>query len=201
VFLVAAAVGFVSFVLAWLVPERPLRESVAATAANVGEEVGETFPMPTDQDSIPMVLRGLGSLAERDVRHQFVAGVVQRAGVDLLPRAAWLLMQTDRHPDTSPAALGRAHRVPAGQVEAGLRQLLDRSLVVESEDGGAPLRITAAGCEVLARLVAARRERLAELFAEWAPEKHERLAELVGQLMRELVADAPEPGEARSRKT
>jgi EmrB/QacA subfamily drug resistance transporter len=201
VFMVAAVVGFVSFVLAWLVPERPLRESVAATAGDVGEEMGETFPMPTDQDAVPMVLRGLRSLAERDVRHQFVAGVVERARIDLLPRAAWLLMQTDRHPDLDPIALGRTQHVPADQVEAGLRQLVDRGLVVESADHGTRLRITASGCEVLERLVAARRERLAELFAEWAPEKHERLAELVGQLMRELVDDAPEPSEARRVKS
>jgi hypothetical protein len=46
----------------------------------------------------------------------------------------------------------------------------------------------------LAKLVEARRTRLAEIFSQWAPEKHEKLAELVGQLMRELVADAPTVG-------
>jgi MFS family permease len=189
VFLVAAVVGFVGLVLSWLVPERPLRDSVAATARNVGEEIGETFPMPSDQDSITTVLRGLTSLAERDVRHQFVTDVVRRAGVDLPPRSAWLLMQIDRHPELDRASLGRAQRVPREQVKAGLAVLEERGLVSKSGDQDGPPRVTAAGREVLGRLVRVRRERLAEMFAEWAPERHERLAELVGQLMNELVVE------------
>ena len=189
VFLVAAAVGLSGLILSWLVPERPLRESVAATAKSLGEEIGEAFPRPMDRDSLATVLTGLSALAERDVRAQFIADVVQRARLDLLPRAAWLLMQIERHPGVDPQALGHAQRVPRDQVEAGQRQLLERGLV--SGDHGGPLTITRSGCEALARLVDARRERLAELFVSWAPEKHERLAELLGQLLRELVADAP----------
>jgi DNA-binding MarR family transcriptional regulator len=166
-----------------------LRDSVAATARNVGEEIGETFPMPSDQDSITTVLRGLTSLAERDVRHQFVTDVVRRAGVDLPPRSAWLLMQIDRHPELDRASLGRAQRVPREQVKAGLAVLEDRGIVSKSGDQDGPPRVTAAGREVLGRLVRVRRERLAEMFAEWAPERHERLAELVGQLMNELEVE------------
>jgi hypothetical protein len=49
------------------------------------------------------------------------------------------------------------------------------------------LGVTPAGCDALDRLITARRARLAELFAEWPPETHEKLALLLGQIARELV--------------
>jgi hypothetical protein len=48
---------------------------------------------------------------------------------------------------------------------------------------------------VLERLVAARREQLAELFAEWGPEKHERIVKMLNRLARELVPEARPEGE------
>jgi hypothetical protein len=48
VFLVAALVGSLAFVLAWFIPERPLRSTVAAAAAHEGGELA----MPLDPDSV-----------------------------------------------------------------------------------------------------------------------------------------------------
>ena len=50
VFLVAAAVCAVGFALTWLLPERPLRATVAAAAGEVGNEVGEAFARPADEE-------------------------------------------------------------------------------------------------------------------------------------------------------
>ena len=47
VFLTAMVVALVGFGLTFFVPERPLRESVAAVAGDVGKEVEEVFPMPS----------------------------------------------------------------------------------------------------------------------------------------------------------
>ena len=51
VFLVATAVGVAGFLLVWLLPEHPLRDTVAAAAADPGEEAGGTFAMPRDADT------------------------------------------------------------------------------------------------------------------------------------------------------
>ena len=59
-----------------------------------------------------------------------------------------------------------------------------------------PLVLTPAGSEVLERLVAARRAQLAELFAEWGPEKHERIVKMLNRLARELVPEARPGGTA-----
>ena len=46
VFTIAMLVAAVSAVLAWLIPEMPLRATVAAHAANVGEEMSEAMAIP-----------------------------------------------------------------------------------------------------------------------------------------------------------
>jgi EmrB/QacA subfamily drug resistance transporter len=51
VFVIAAIIATLSFALIWLLPELPLREAVAAAAADSGLEAGETFAMPVDPDT------------------------------------------------------------------------------------------------------------------------------------------------------
>jgi len=51
VFVVAACVAGCGFLLAWLLPEKALRQTIAATArTSVGEEIGETFDLPPESD-------------------------------------------------------------------------------------------------------------------------------------------------------
>jgi predicted MFS family arabinose efflux permease len=51
VFLVAAAVSFGGFLLAWLLPETPLQQTITtATRESLGVDIAETFAMPTDAD-------------------------------------------------------------------------------------------------------------------------------------------------------
>jgi len=225
-FIVAAGISLLGFLITWLLPEQPLRETVAAASANVGGDVGETFPMPTSDDSLPKLLRGISVLADRDVRRQYIERIVERAGLDLSAAAAWMLVRVNKDACADPAALARKYDVSEERLRAGLAELSKRGLVVEqpeyvaagsldresmivgSVDGthGAaasssqhatvvPLALTPAGSEVLERLVAARREQLAELFAEWGPEKHERIVKMLNRLARELVPEA-RPGDS-----
>ncbi|HEY9516390.1 MAG TPA: MFS transporter [Gemmatimonadaceae bacterium] len=205
-FLAAAGIALLSFLLTWLLPERPLRETIAAASANVGGDIGEAFPMPTSDDSLPKLLRGISILADRDVRRQYVERIVERAGVELTAAAAWMLVRVDEDPHADPGALARAHDVSEMRLRAGLAELAERGLIVErraADDGDPPLAtLTPSGREVLERLVAARRSQLAEIFAEWGPEKHERIVWMLNRLARELVHEArpeagPEAGEAR----
>ena len=46
IFLVAACIALLGFVLAWMLPEHPLRKTVSATSADVGEEMGGAMAMP-----------------------------------------------------------------------------------------------------------------------------------------------------------
>jgi EmrB/QacA subfamily drug resistance transporter len=188
VFVVATAVALVGFILTWLVPERPLRQTVAAAS---GGEVGEAFAMPVDAESETYVLRGLSALADRDLQRQHIQQIVQRAGVDLTPIAASLLVRLDADPAANPEALGRERGAGPDEVHAAMADLERRGLLVHDRADGAAARwsLTRAGCAVLTKLVAARREHLSELFADWGPTRREEMAALLRRLADELVPD------------
>jgi EmrB/QacA subfamily drug resistance transporter len=50
VFLIATFIGVAGFALSWFLPETPLRDSVAARAGTVNDEIGEVFPRPGDEE-------------------------------------------------------------------------------------------------------------------------------------------------------
>jgi EmrB/QacA subfamily drug resistance transporter len=186
VFLIAAAVALAGFALTWLLPQRPLRETVAAaTGSDMGADVGQAFAMPTDGESLGQITRGLSALADRDVRRRYIESIVTRAGVDCGAAAAWLLVRLEDDPALDIAALGRERGVEPERMRAATTELKERGLILEAEAGGHEL--TRKGCEVYERLAAARRERLAEVFSEWDPERHEEIAAALGRLVRELV--------------
>jgi EmrB/QacA subfamily drug resistance transporter len=186
IFLVATAVALAGFALAWLLPERPLRRTVGAASEDVGTEMGQAFAMPTDGEAATEILRGLAVLADRDVRRRHIASIVTRAGLDLTPAAAWLLVRLEADPGADLGTLSRAHRIESGRLDAALAELVERDYV--SVDGGRR-ELTDDGCAAFDRLVAARRARLEELFADWAPERRADLAAALTRLARDLVPE------------
>lgn len=190
VFLVASIIAFFGLLVVLLLPERPLRETIAAAAeADIGGEIAQTFPMPTDTGSREQLLRGLAVLADRDVRRRYIASIVTRAGVDLSPAAAWLLIQIEREHGVTVAELGRKGKVEAAKLEVARVELSDKSLIA-ADAAADSYRLTEVGCEIYNRLAAARREHLAELWPEWSPKKREEVAEILRRLARELIPEA-----------
>jgi EmrB/QacA subfamily drug resistance transporter len=190
VFLVAAAIAFFGLLIALLLPERPLRETIAAAAeADIGGEIAQTFSMPTDTDSRKTLLRGLAVLADRDVRRRYIASIVARAGVDLNTTAAWLLVQIERERGVDVNELGRRGKCEAKKLKAATTELLDKSLIAPGSVADV-YALTEPGCEIYNRLVAARRAHLAELWPEWSPKKREEVAEILRRLARELIPEA-----------
>src|SRR6185312_12203126 len=112
VFLVATVVCAVGFVLTWLLPERPLRATVAAHARDAGNEAGEAFARPMDEDGVAAQLyAALASMADRDVQRAHIEKIVARAGESLTPLAAWLLVQVEAHPAVSPFDLANGRGI------------------------------------------------------------------------------------------
>jgi EmrB/QacA subfamily drug resistance transporter len=176
VFLVATGVVLIAFLLTWTIPERPLRQTVESSAG-----VGEAFAPPVDTDSLREVVRGLGRLVGRDRSRRFLAEASERAGVDLSPGAAWLLLRAGA-PD-APADLVELRTIPqvdpAG-FDAAAAELRDRGCL---DDG----RVTPAGHAGRNRLVAARTDCLRELVADWEPYRDPELDPLLRRLAEELA--------------
>ena len=137
------------------------------------------------------VLRGLAALANRDLQRQHIEQIVARAGVDLTPIAASLLVRLDTNPAANPETLGRERGALPDEVHAAMGDLQRRGLIVEDRGNGTAARwcLTRAGCALLTKLVAARRAHLAELFADWGPSRREEMAALLHRLADELVPD------------
>ncbi len=194
VFLVAAIIAAAGFLLALLLPDKPLRATVAASARDVGNEMGDAFPMPIDTDSFPIVMRALGVVADRDVQREYIDRIVKRAGVELSPAAAWLLLKVEEDPHANANALARAYGVEPDALETGLAELETRRLVTKTADGSGITRtLTSEGCNVFDRLGEARRVRLTEVFSEWPSERHQELEEAMSRLRGELVPKAQRP--------
>jgi DNA-binding MarR family transcriptional regulator len=179
-------------VLACFLPERALRETVAATAREGGAEAGGAFAQPVDDGAVEtQLVAAFSALADRDVQREHIARIVARAGETLSPLAAWLLVRIDRSPDIAPHDLARTHGIGRDRVDGAMRELEDRGLVAARSAGGdgtSERSLSPAGCAVMDRLVAARREHLAELVEEWEPGTQP-AAEYLRSSVRELVPD------------
>ncbi|MEW2284465.1 MDR family MFS transporter [Streptomyces sp. NPDC047841] len=179
VFLYAAPVALLGFLLAWLLKEDRLRGSVTAP------DVSETIPPnPVQRSSYDEVCRALSVLGTREGRREIYREITERAGYDLLPAASWLLLRMRRYGSVEPAVLAERSPVPLQAVMAAARQVEERRL---AERGGLDLTLTGAGREVAERLATAREESLAELLGDWwQPGRSTDLTQLVRELTGEL---------------
>ena len=189
VFGVAAFVAAAGALLTWFIPEHPLRDTVAATASNAGHDAGEAFAMSADEGSEDALARALALLADRDVRRAYIAGIARRAGVDLMPISAWLLIRLGEAADANLGALAAQHGIRPERVREGLDELRSRGFIIEIP----MIEVTPLGCEVFSRLSVARRERLAELSAQWPRDQRIEVATVLRNLARAIVPDAPAP--------
>jgi EmrB/QacA subfamily drug resistance transporter len=186
VFATAAIVAASGAILTWFIPEQPLRETIAASAADVGKDSGEAFALSSAVDSHEALVRGLSILADRDVRRAYIESISRRAGVDLMPISTWLLIGLGENPADDLEALAAEQGISRERVAEGLAELRSRGFLAPSA-----LNVTDAGCEVFTRLSAARRERLAELSAEWPREQRAEMAAVLRSLARVLVPETP----------
>src|SRR6185503_10620979 len=182
----------IGFVLTWLMPERPLRATVAASARDAGNEAGEAFARPQDEEAAAAHLyAALSAMADRDVQRAHIEKIVARAGETLTPLAAWLLVQVESNPRVSPFDLARSRGIAPERAQAALEELRRRGLVtVPRPDSTTHSELTSNGCKVLDRIVEARRAHLAELAEEWDPTHEDNAAAYLRSAVRDLVPDA-----------
>ncbi|MEV6736273.1 MDR family MFS transporter [Streptomyces sp. NPDC051104] len=187
VFLYAAPVALLGFVLAWFLREDKLRGSV--TAPDVSETLASN---PVHRSSYEEASRALSLLGSREGRRQIYEKITRRAGYDLLPATSWLLLRIRKHGWAEPAVLAERSSVPLPVIIAAARQVEERRLGVRE---GLDLVLTEQGREVADRLTEAREESLAELLGDWwGPDRPTDLIKLVQELNAELCgSDAERP--------
>ncbi|MGW1952137.1 DHA2 family efflux MFS transporter permease subunit [Streptomyces sp. NPDC001920] len=187
VFLYAAPVALLGFVLAWFLREDPLRGSVRAP------DLSETLASnPVERSSYDEVCRALSVLGTREGRREVYREITEKAGYDLLPAAGWLLLRIKKYGWVEPALLAERSVVPLPVVLEAARQVEERGLAVRE---GLDLVLTGRGREVAGRLARAREESLAALLGDWwGPDRPTDLIQLVRELNEELCgSDREQP--------
>ena len=183
VFLVAAAIMAIAFLLTWLIPERPLRETVRTAGLQ------QTFAAPEDTDSVREVARELSVLVGREGAIDFLARAAARADLDIAPAGGWLLARAASDGTVDVSQLAAAHDVDLERLRAACRDLHARELLTDGPDHSTGL--TPAGARAVDALADARCAALEDLVADWSPAEHPELHRYVEQLSDDLVAQAP----------
>jgi len=185
VFQVAAAVAVAGFAASWLLPERPLRDTLAATHGDVGEEMGDAVAMPRSPSAQEELLRGLAMVMDRDLQRQHIGAVASQAGVDLPPAAAWLLYRLGERGGPETAALPPSAVFSDEELAAAGALLASRGYARKAGTEG--WELTASGRAAIEPLAQARRDHLARLFAQWSPQQQADMTELLRLLSQQLV--------------
>ncbi|GGJ12103.1 MDR family MFS transporter [Streptomyces brasiliensis] len=191
VFLYAAPVALLGFVLAWFLKEDRLRGSV--TAPDGTETLASN---PVERSSYDECARALSVLGTREGRREVYRKITERAGYDLLPVASWLLLRMRRYGSVEPGVLAARGLVPLNVILDGARQIEERRLAVRE---GLDLALTEQGGLVAERLARAREDSLAELLGDWwGPDRPTDLTLLVKELTDEMCGSEGEQPQGRA---
>jgi EmrB/QacA subfamily drug resistance transporter len=197
VFLIAVPIAAVAFALTWLLKEVPLRQTTRTT--NPADTLAPTA-VPAARSSLDEIGRALSVLIGHEGRVRMYERLISRAGLDLDPRSCWILLRLQEHPDDNLEELARHLKIPAPSLAPLFDALVERGLaisngnVVGATADAAPLRLTDQGRLDVEQLVVARRETLSEFVADWSPERHAELGDLLTRLSQELVRDPAPAG-------
>jgi hypothetical protein len=179
VFLVAAAVATLGFLLSWLLPEKPLR---ATAATSTGLEDG--LAAPRDPDSLAEIERALSVATTLEQRREFRRAVASRAGLDVSPGAVWALVHIEQRGMAGASSAARARGVSEQRIDEVLDELRGDGLL--NNDGPTPRGLAYAD-----QLVSARRDVLREVLDDPQAELDPEVDRLLGVLARELVGEQP----------
>jgi DNA-binding MarR family transcriptional regulator len=192
VFMAAAGISALGFLLTFLLREIPLREG--APAEGIGEGLGESFAMPRDATSLDELERIVNAVVARENRWRVYADLARRAAIDLPAPELWMLARLGEREPMTLASLSAELKIPQQELAGPIDALCKRGIVATTATGY--LQLTATGVEMRDRAVAARRKGLADMLTRWHPEQHPDVLALIERMAQALTSDLPAPEKA-----
>ncbi len=183
VFIAAAGVAALGFLLSFLLEERPLR---SAAATSTGLEDG--LAAPRSSGSLAEIERSLTNVTTREERERFRARIAERAGLKLSSGATWALVQIGEHSFATARERAEQDGASGARVLEVTQELRDRGLLADEQ--GVPA-LSAAGREYSDRLLSARCDLLGEALADDTVQLQPEVAQLLRRLAGELCGEPP----------
>jgi EmrB/QacA subfamily drug resistance transporter len=178
VFIVGAAVSALAFLLAWLIEERPLRQTVETTGLD------DAFAPPQDVSSLRVLARELSGAVGRPRSRDFVERAAEKASISLSPEAIWMLTRSAHGETVDPDAMASETGADADVLRGGLAELRDRGFL----DDGRP---TEEGHSMYECIAEARCQALRELVAGWVPDRDPEVDPIIERIADELGMASP----------
>lgn len=184
VFITAAIIAFVAFLLSLGIKEVPLRSSIAS-------ELGDdAIPMPRDATSLEELERIVGRITAHENRWLVYQRAATRMGIALQPDELWLLARLgEAHEPVSRDELQRRLAISEPQCAKLMSGLLAARAVAQAEAGR--FSLTTKGREDYRRLVEQREEDLRKMLADWKPEEHPEVVHMMRELARSFASSPP----------
>jgi EmrB/QacA subfamily drug resistance transporter len=180
VFVSAVPIGVLAFILAWLIPQVPLR------TATTQPDVGERFAMPADRSSLDELRLLVWRSIDRDTRLKAHGALAALAGADVTPGQAWMLSALLAHGPLSVTAMAQGSGTPSTMVGRVAGALTSRGLVSTEP---AAVRLTGAGTDVAQRMLDHERLILRRLTDQWPGADRPEVAALVDDIATRLNAE------------
>jgi MFS family permease len=181
VFVAAAGVALLGALLAWLLPDRPLRETAATSRG-----LEDSLAVPRAPDSLAEIERALSCAVTAEQRQRFRKRLVERAGIDLSPGATWALVRIGEYGTTRARSIAEGDGVPPDRIAAVIEELRERGLIAGDGAG-----LTADGRSQAQRVLTARRTLLDEALADEHAQRDPAVDELLHRLARQLAGEPP----------
>ncbi len=180
IFLIAAGIAALGFVLTWFLDELPLRETVA------DQGIGDSFATPRDATSLAELETRLSTLARKQNRHMVYEHLCTQAGIELGAPAAWLLIRLAEEEAHTTAELATRLKLEPAAVERMLADLRAQGLV----EPAAP-RLTETGRAAAARIADARRDEVRAIVEDWKPAEQPEVRSLIETFAQSLGSAPP----------
>lgn len=185
VFLVAAPIAALAFILSWFLKQIPLRKTVQTT--NPADTLAPTA-MPAIRTSFEELARSLSVLARQENQRTLYKELLSRAHVDLDFRQGWALLRLGDHEPSTVEALAHELHVPVPAWKCAV-DVLEQQGYVSSTDQ--VVTLTDKGHDAISRVAEVRQQGLKHLVDGWDPDQHQEILDLIGRLARDVITHEP----------
>ncbi len=183
VFLTAALLAFVAFLLSFAIEEVPLRTSIEP------KPMSDPFQMPRDATSLEELKRIVARVTARENRWSVYQRSAERLNIPLEPDEFWLLARIGEREDQAEKA-ELAKRLAGDPHRSRIFERLASAGMARKISAGS-IELTEQGSAAYDRLVRQREEDLKKMLADWDRNEHPDVRAMMRELAKSFASSPP----------